>query len=153
VVKWSQPAKNDLRQIYDFIARDSRFYAQKVTFEIVKKSEKLNSFPEAGRIVPEMGDNNIRELLIYSYRIIYEISPNKVEVLALIHAKRNFLNDLMSEHLHLLKSHCEQCRHSIILLSIVVCGASLLLFNIVIITRFISACQQYIDQSERSLPG
>ncbi len=99
MVKWSQPAKNDLRQIYDFIARDSRFYAQKVTLEIVKKSEKLNSFPEAGRIVPEMGDNNIRELLIYSYRIIYEISPSKVEVLALIHAKRNFLNELMSEHL------------------------------------------------------
>ncbi len=54
MVKWSKPAKLDLKQIHDYIARDSKFYAQKVSIEIVAKSEKLNSFPEVGRIVPEI---------------------------------------------------------------------------------------------------
>ena len=68
--------------------------------EIVEKYEKLNSFPEVGRIVPEIDDPNIRELLIYSYRLIYEVFPNKVEVLALIHSKRNFIKDLLNEQRH-----------------------------------------------------
>jgi addiction module RelE/StbE family toxin len=90
VVKWTKPAKLDLKQIYDYIARDSKFYAKKISQEMVEKSEKLNSFPEVGRIVPEIGNPNIRELIIYSYRLIYEVFPDKVEILALIHGKRDF---------------------------------------------------------------
>jgi toxin ParE1/3/4 len=100
VVKWSKPAKLDLKQIHDYIARDSKFYAQKVSIEIVEKSERLNSFPKLGRIVPEIWDPNIRELLIYSYRLVYEVFPNKVEVLALIHSKRNFIKDFLNEQRH-----------------------------------------------------
>ena len=42
MVKWTTPAKQDLKQIHDYIARDSKFYAKKVSLEIVEKSEKLN---------------------------------------------------------------------------------------------------------------
>lgn len=98
MVKWSKPAKLDLKQIHDYIARDSKFYAQKVSAEIVEKSEKLNSFPEVGRIVSEIEDPNIRELLIYSYRLIYEVFSDKVEILALVHGKRNFIRDFLNEH-------------------------------------------------------
>ena len=100
MVKWSNPAKFDLKQIHDYIARDSKFYAQKVSLEILEKSEKLNLFPEAGRVVPEIGNPHIRELLIYSYRLIYEVFPEKVEVLALIHSKRNFIKDFLNEQRH-----------------------------------------------------
>jgi len=96
VVKWTRPARLDLKQIRDYIARDSKFYAEKVSLEIVEKSEILNSFPEVGRIVPEIGDPNIRELFIYSYRLIYEILPTRIEILALIHAKRDFLKQFTS---------------------------------------------------------
>lgn len=100
MVKWSKPAKLDLKQIHDYIARDSKFYAQKVSLEIVEKSEKLNSFSEVGRVVPEIADPKIRELLIYSYRLIYEVFPDKVEILALIHSKRNFIKDFLNEQRH-----------------------------------------------------
>jgi addiction module RelE/StbE family toxin len=100
VVKWTIPAKLDLKQIHDYIARDSKFYAQKVSLEVVEKSEKLNSFPEVGRIVPEINDPNIRELIIYSYRLIYEVFPSKVEVLAIIHCRRNFSQELLHEQQH-----------------------------------------------------
>jgi len=90
VVEWTDPAKQDLKSIHDYISRDSKFYAQKVSLEIVEKSEKLDIFPELGRIVSETGDPKIRELIIYSYRLIYEIFPDKIEILALIHGKRDF---------------------------------------------------------------
>ena len=94
MVKWATPANLDLKDIHDYIARDSRYYAQKVSQDIVDKSEKLKHFPEIGRIVPEIGDPNIRELFIYSYRLIYEVLPSGVQVLALIHSKRNFTGNL-----------------------------------------------------------
>ena len=97
MVRWTKPAKLDLKQIHDYIARDSKFYVQKVSQEIVDKSEKLKDFPEIGRIVPEIGDPNIRELIIYSYRLIYEILPNKIQILALIHGKRNVSSEILNQ--------------------------------------------------------
>ncbi len=79
MVKWSVPAKNDLKQIHDYIAKDSKYYAQNVVQEIVTKSEKLTDFPEIGRAVPEISDQNIRELIVYSYRLIYGISETGIE--------------------------------------------------------------------------
>ncbi|MBI5894095.1 MAG: type II toxin-antitoxin system RelE/ParE family toxin [Deltaproteobacteria bacterium] len=78
MVIWTNPAKIDLRDIHDYIARDSKYYAQKVSQDIIDKSEKLNLFPEIGRIVPEIDDPNIREIFIYSYRLIYEVLPDSV---------------------------------------------------------------------------
>ncbi len=44
MVIWTDPAKLDLRDIHDYIARDSKYYAQRVSQDIVDKSEKLNLF-------------------------------------------------------------------------------------------------------------
>jgi toxin ParE1/3/4 len=43
-----------------------------------------------GRVVPEIGDPNIRELIVYSYRLVYQISPQRIEILAIIHGRRDF---------------------------------------------------------------
>jgi toxin ParE1/3/4 len=93
MVRWSAPARNDLRQIYDYIARDSRYYARVVIDKIVTSTEKLERFPDIGRVVPEIGDDNVKELFVYSYRILYEITPDRIEVLAIIHGKRDFPKD------------------------------------------------------------
>ncbi|HDY70540.1 MAG TPA: type II toxin-antitoxin system RelE/ParE family toxin, partial [Nitrospirae bacterium] len=87
---WSLPAKEDLRRIHDYISIDSKFYAKKISQDIVEKAEKLNDFPNCGRVVPEIGDSNIRELIIYSYRLVYEINPTVIEVLGIIHEKQDF---------------------------------------------------------------
>ncbi|MEK6646693.1 MAG: type II toxin-antitoxin system RelE/ParE family toxin [Candidatus Firestonebacteria bacterium] len=90
MVIWSIPAKHDLKSIHDFIACDSKYYATKVSQEFIEKSEGLTKFSKIGRIVPEIGNPNIRELIIYSYRLIYEVSPNRIEILTIIHAKQDF---------------------------------------------------------------
>jgi len=66
VVKWTAPAKLDLKDVHDYIARDSNL-RRKVTQEIVDKSARLKNILEIGRIVPEIDDPNIRELFVYSY--------------------------------------------------------------------------------------
>jgi len=98
MVKWSVPAKNDLKQIHDFIAKDSKYYARKVIQDIVAKTETLNDFPESGRVVLEISDQNIRELLVYSYRLVYEISGRGIGILAIIHGRRDF-NSAWNERL------------------------------------------------------
>ena len=90
MVTWSDPAKMDLRSIHDYIAHDSRYYAKKVTQDIAEKTDILNRLPLMGKIVPELNNLNIRELSLYSYRILYEIKDQDVFVLAVIHKRRNF---------------------------------------------------------------
>ncbi len=90
MVKWTSTAKKDLKKIYSYIAEDSKYYARRVAQDIVEKTEGLNDFPEIGRIVPEINDKKIRELIIYSYRLIYEVKNDDVDILAIIHGKRDF---------------------------------------------------------------
>lgn len=92
MVKWTLPAKKDLRKIHDYIAEDSRFYARRVVEDIVEKTEDLDEHPEIGRVVPELNDQSIRELIVYSYRLVYSLKGETVEILAVIHGKRDFFH-------------------------------------------------------------
>lgn len=92
MVVWSGPAKKDLKQIYDYIARDSKFYARKVAYDVVERVENLDRFPNIGRIVPEVNDPNIKEIFVYSYRVIYAVKPDRVEILTILHGRRDFSN-------------------------------------------------------------
>ena len=56
MVKISKADKDDLKQIYEFISRDSVIYAHKVVQSIFKSIKNLENFPESGRIVPELND-------------------------------------------------------------------------------------------------
>ena len=89
MVKISKPARNDLKQIYKYIARDSSYYAREVIQSIIQQIKKLEKFPNIGRMVPEQHDQNIREIIHNSYRIVYRIN-GMVEIATIIHAKRNF---------------------------------------------------------------
>ena len=89
MVIWSEPAKADLRSIHDFIAHDSQHYAKKVTQDIREKTDVLDELPKVGKKVPELNDENVRELSLYSYRIIYEIKSQGVFVLAVMHKRRD----------------------------------------------------------------
>jgi addiction module RelE/StbE family toxin len=92
MVKWSNSAKYDLRQIYDYISKDSKIYGKKVIDDIVSRADQLNQFSNLGRKVTELHNPRVREIMIYSYRLIYEVkSDEEVEVLAIIHTKRKFI--------------------------------------------------------------
>ena len=66
-VRWSPEAIEDLDAIAEYIARDSQYYARAVVTGILSVSRSTGEFPLIGRIVPEIGDDHIRERFIYSY--------------------------------------------------------------------------------------
>jgi plasmid stabilization system protein ParE len=87
-IVWSSRAAQDLDSITDYIAADSPAYAGVVLKNIVNQTRILAHFPQAGRKVPEFDDENVRELVAYSYRIIYRLQPDDVLIVAVIHGKR-----------------------------------------------------------------
>jgi toxin ParE1/3/4 len=87
-VEWSRRALQDLENIAEFIARDSPTYAGTVIKKIVSQTRMLAQFPRTGRKVPEFDDENVRELIVYSYRIIYRLTGEGVLVAAVIHGRR-----------------------------------------------------------------
>ncbi|WP_456432206.1 type II toxin-antitoxin system RelE/ParE family toxin, partial [Nitratifractor sp.] len=52
------------------------------------KAEILPEFPEMGRIVPELNSEQIREIFVYSYRLVYKVYENKILIVAVIHGRR-----------------------------------------------------------------
>jgi toxin ParE1/3/4 len=88
-VTWSQPAVRDLEQIADYIALDSKYYAAAFVREIREAARSLRQVARRGRIVPELSDPTIRELLIGNYRLLYQLRSTQVLVLALIHGARD----------------------------------------------------------------
>ena len=89
MVKWTDHALAQLRHIHNYIAQDSPFYAKRVSEALVHKTLELDELPRRGRIVPELNDKTVRELSLYSYRVLYEIKASHIEILAVIHKRRN----------------------------------------------------------------
>lgn len=87
-ITWSPEAVEDLESIAEYIERDSSFYAQSVVTKILEASKNIKNFPLASRIVPEIGDENIRERFIYSYRLVYQLRQERILIVAVIHGRR-----------------------------------------------------------------
>lgn len=87
-LEWSNEALEDIESIATYIEKDSPFYAKSVVTKFFEKAEIIKDFIEFGRIVPELGDSSIREIFVYSYRLIYKIDSNTVLFVAVIHGKR-----------------------------------------------------------------
>ncbi|MGD0759802.1 MAG: type II toxin-antitoxin system RelE/ParE family toxin [Candidatus Sulfotelmatobacter sp.] len=87
-VAWSRRALQDVEAIADYIAADSPTYAGIVVKKVVNQTQMLAKFPRAGRKVPEFDDEKVRELVVYSYRLIYRLQDDEVVIAAVIHGKR-----------------------------------------------------------------
>ena len=87
-VVWSPQAIRDVESIRAFIAKDSTSYAELVARRIVAAVERLHSFPESGRIVPERQDPAIREVIVTPYRIVYRLRAEVAEVVTVFRGSR-----------------------------------------------------------------
>jgi toxin ParE1/3/4 len=87
-IAWSEPAIADLVAIHDYIARDSKHYAERFIERLVAAVEPLGNFPNLGRVVPE-GDDRHRELLFRAYRLIYRMADQEILIVAVVHGSRD----------------------------------------------------------------
>ena len=87
---WTRSTLNDLKEIHEYIAKDSLFYADRFVLLLNSRVEILENFPLSGRVVPEKEDETIRELIEGNYRIFYKmVSKSKVNILRIHHAAQN----------------------------------------------------------------
>ena len=89
-VVWTRPARDDLREIRDYIARDSAHYARVVVEGLVHALDRLRDYPLSGRVVPELEQPTIREVIAGQYRVVYRVTANAVQILTVVHGARHF---------------------------------------------------------------
>jgi plasmid stabilization system protein ParE len=85
---WSPLAIDRVSEIAEYIALDKPAAADKWITTIFSKVEQLASSPEIGRIVPEIEDEQFRELIYGNYRIVYRIEKKQVSILTIRHGKQ-----------------------------------------------------------------
>jgi len=91
-VLWADGAEEDLRSIIEYLCIDNPLAAKDSLRKIKTKTSSLCSFPQRGRVVPELKEHGIlqyRELIIPPWRVIYRISKERVYVLLVIDSRRN----------------------------------------------------------------
>ena len=88
-VVWTETAWHDLEQIADHIAESSPAYGATFIGQIRDAARSLAELSERGRVVPELEDPTVRELLLGSYRLIYETHPATVYLLGVVHGARD----------------------------------------------------------------
>ena len=84
VVLWTRSARDSLDEILAFIALDSPAVASKVAEDVLGAADSLSLFAERGRIVPETDTIAIREIFVYRYRLMYQVSIGEVRILAVL---------------------------------------------------------------------
>ena len=89
-INWTFQAKDDLKSIAEYISKDSKHYAKLQILRIRYKTHVLKSQIYIGRIVPEIDNKNIRELIEGRYRIIYKIVlKEQIDILTIHHTARD----------------------------------------------------------------
>lgn len=88
-IVWSNPSVQDLAELYDYIAEDSPRHAKDFLRELRRTVENLSDFPNLGRMVPELENPAVRELILGNYRIIYRLgTQDRLEIARIRHVKR-----------------------------------------------------------------
>ena len=87
---WSPAARDDLHDIVVFIAHDDSDRAMSFGYELISEIDRLQEFPESGRIVPEYRNALIREIIFRPYRIVYRVHPDSkvCEIARIWHSAR-----------------------------------------------------------------
>ena len=87
-VRWTLQASDDLDSIAQFISKDSPPYARLFVSDVFQAVERLSEFPKSGRIVPELNDPVIREVILGNYRLVYRFEAKLIELLTVYHGAR-----------------------------------------------------------------
>ncbi len=89
-IRWTEHGVAQLAGIIEFISLSSPVYAEQTLERLVARLDRACVFPESGRVVPEVGRIEIRELIEPPYRLIYRVHPEVIELLSVLHSRQQF---------------------------------------------------------------
>lgn len=72
-----------------YVAQGSRPAAEGLLIQALDAASSLDVYGERGRVVPEFDQPNVREMLVQRYRLLYEVTPAEVHILAFVHGARD----------------------------------------------------------------
>lgn len=90
LIRWTEQAVDDLHSIRLFIERDSPRYGRLVAERLFDATEQIALFPRAGRMVPDFGQESVRELIVGEYRIVYRVEEDVAVILTVFRSSRLF---------------------------------------------------------------
>jgi toxin ParE1/3/4 len=93
-VVWTDEAKAHLDDIYRYIQRDAPLYAMQMVDKLTRRAGQLIDHPRSGRIAPQYDDENLRELIVYPYRLIYRLKPDRIDIIAVFHGAQQLPDSL-----------------------------------------------------------
>lgn len=94
---WTEPAISDLNDIAEYIALDNIGAAKQLIKSIFARVERLESFPESGRIPPELERLNYREIVVNPCRIFYKQENNNIYILFVLRVERDLRKFLLNK--------------------------------------------------------
>ncbi|AHI99371.1 type II toxin-antitoxin system RelE/ParE family toxin [Vibrio parahaemolyticus] len=94
---WTEPALSDLNDIAEYIALENIVAAKQLVQTIFSKVERLQTFPESGRIPPELEYLSYREVVVNPCRVFYKQDGDKVFILFVMRAERDLRKFLLSK--------------------------------------------------------
>lgn len=86
--RWTEKALADVLGIYDYIAAQGPGYADALCERLFARPQQLVEHPLSGSVVPEYGREDIRELVVHSFRIIYRVVGSEALILTVVHGSR-----------------------------------------------------------------
>ncbi len=89
-VVWSPTARRQLHAAVDVVGEDRPQAALAWLDGLVERTELLRELPVQGRVVPEWGEETVREVMYDPYRVVYEIRDDRIEILVLSHYRQEF---------------------------------------------------------------
>ena len=89
-VVWTPSARDCLNEALQYIAADSPSAAAKVLDVVLGAAESLSFLSDRGRMVPEVGSRSVREIFVYRFRVMYQVSSHEVRILAVLHGAMDF---------------------------------------------------------------
>ena len=97
-VGWTPLAERRVADAFAYIANDRPSAARRWLERLLDRVDTLKVFPDGGRMVPEAGRPEIRELIVRPYRVVYRRDPNRVVILTVRHSRQAFsVSDLGGE--------------------------------------------------------
>ena len=89
-IVWSPQSLRDIEAIRAYIAEDSPRYADLTVRRIVAAVERLETFPESGRMVPERNQHELREVVVRRFRVVYRLDSETVEIATVFRGAQDF---------------------------------------------------------------
>lgn len=96
-IRWSARAMRELEQIATYIARDNPKAAREWVAKLRQTAESAALSPLAARVVPEIRRDDVREVFLRSYRIVYGVRDDHIFVFSVFGGGKQLSDDAVGD--------------------------------------------------------